>query len=254
MNLHPNSSLLEQLPSHDRPLAEILLAVADTKLVLGNWHTICLYNGKSLPDYAALLAMSAAAFGHARALYEYLAGLGFDYEWLERGRDASEIHSQAVLDAPPRDWQDFVVSVYLADTATWLQTTRFLNHADRSLAALARRIGEETWFHLKYASGWATEFARDIDSARRAHEALVQRHVDAVAWFPVTDGDAQSSARRQTFNESAIKLLETLGQGVTLSDEVREAIHVPNAPLLRRTKLPVGLYERVRFKDAEALP
>jgi len=245
---------LDPVETQKRPLAEALIAIADTKLVLGNWHVVCLNNGKSLPDYAALLAMAASAFGHARALYDHLATFGLEYAELERGRGAAAIHSLGVLDAAPGDWQDFVVTAYLADQASWLQAARYLSHPERTLAGLARRIGEETYFHLKYATGWAAEFAREPASAQRARDALLRRYRQALAWFPVNDGDAQAAGRRQAFAEAAQKLLDILGQGGELPSAADTTIHAGDTPLRRRAPLPERLYERVRFKDADAAP
>lgn len=237
-----------------RPIATSLLAIADTKLVLGNWHVLCLHNAKSLPDHAALLAMASASFGHARALYEYLGGHGLEYPLLERGRGADAIHAQALLDAPPRNWQDFVISAYLADQATWLQASRYLAHPDRLLAGLARRIGEETYFHLKYAEGWAREFARDPAIAVRARDFLLQRYPHALAWFPEDAGDPSTGDCRQAFVAAAQSMLAHLGAGGELPTTADQGIHAPAAPLLRQRPLPDGLYEQVRFKDPEAVP
>jgi len=244
--------ILDTVDASRRPLAASLVALADTKLVLGNWHTTCVLNAKSLPDYSALLAMGGAAFGHARALYDYLTAFGLEYALLERGRDAGAIHSQAVLDAPPEDWQDFVVTVYLADQICWLQAERYLSHPDRTLSGLARRIGEETYFHLKYATGWAAEFARDEASARRARDALLRRYPAALAWFPGDDGHAP--AQRQACAKAAQDLLDILGQGGELGERADTQVHAADAPWRRRRPLPGRLYELVRFKDLEAVP
>lgn len=245
---------LKPVDAQKTPVAETLIAIADTKLVLGNWHITCVQNGKSLPDFAALLAMSASAFGHARALYDHLATFGLEFAYLERGRGADAIHALAALDAAPRDWQDFVAAIYLADQATWLQAARYLAHADRTLAGLARRIGEETYFHLKYATGWAQEFARDPATAVRARDALLRRYRQALAWFPALPGDAEAAARREAFAKAAQEFLDIVEQGGELPTAADTSIHGSEAPLRRRQPLPAGLYERVRFKDPDAAP
>ena len=131
-----------------------LLALADTKLVLGNWYAECVMNGRSLPDFAAILGMCTSNYGHTRAIYQYLAAHGHDYEHLERGRGPKEIHSANLLDKAPTGWEDFIVSTWLAELSTWMLASGFLNHEDRAVAGIAKKIGEETYFHLKYAQGW----------------------------------------------------------------------------------------------------
>lgn len=252
--MSPTLDFLKPVAEQNRPLAESLLAIADTKLVLGNWHILCLHNAKSLPDYAALLAMAAASFGHARALYDHLGGFGLDYAMLERGRDAGAIHSQAMLDAPPSDWQDFVVTAHLADQATWLHMARYLAHPNRVLAGLARRVGEETYFHQKWVHGWAEQFALDATAARRARDALLRRYPHGLAWFPASAEGSQAHEQKQLFSSAAQEVLTRLGEGGALPREAVATIHAQTAPLRRQTTLPAKLYERIRFKDPEAAP
>ena len=78
-----------------------LFAVADSKLVLGNWYAECVMNGRSLPDFAALLGMCTANYGHTRAIYQYLAAHGHDYAHIERGRDASEFDFRCFINKYP---------------------------------------------------------------------------------------------------------------------------------------------------------
>lgn len=235
--------------------AEVLLAIADTKLVLGNWYIACLFNGKSLPDYAALLSMTGASFGHARALYNYLSALGPSYTWLERGRGADAIHSLGMLDKAPSHWQDFVATLYLAEQATWLRASYFLDHDDRTLSALARRIGEESYFHLKYATGWAQELANTPDIAARTRDALLARYAHALAWFPAGPGkDIGGRDDALALEKAAREFLDLLGLGDEPLPLADHHVHPADGPLTRQQPLPAGLYERVRFKDSDAAP
>jgi 1,2-phenylacetyl-CoA epoxidase catalytic subunit len=138
----------------DRPRADDLLCVADTKLVMGNWLAETVMNGRSLPDFAAMLGMCTTSYGQARALYQFLSDGQEAYDALERGRGPGEIRSMNLLDAPPRNWPDLVLTIWLAERATWTLMSGLLPHADRRVAALARKVGEEAYFHLKYAAGW----------------------------------------------------------------------------------------------------
>lgn len=96
-----------------------LLAIADTKLVLGNWYAECVMNGRSLPDFAGMLGMCTANYGHTRAIYQHLAKHGHDYVRLERGRGAEAIHAMNLLDEAPGGWEDFITTTWLAELATW---------------------------------------------------------------------------------------------------------------------------------------
>lgn len=252
------------VPSHnavselDRLLIDDLLAIADTKLVLGNWYTVIVHNGKSIPDYAALLAIGGASFGHARALYQYLGNYGLGYSFLERERSASEIRSMHLLDAPPKSWPDFIASTFLAEQATWLLASGFLSHPDRALAGIARRIGEESYFHLKYATGWARVFA--AGDAQLFVDALVWRYQDAAGWFGVPEDDVlhqqdirQSSFQdlRNAFEAEALNLLHLASPAHSLPASSIVA-RKESRPGLRQAPLPAKLFEIVRFRDLEA--
>lgn len=235
--------------------AEVLLAIADTKVVLGNWHIACLFNGKSLSDYAALLAMTGASFGHARGLYNYLSALGPSYTWLERGRGPEAIRSLGLLDEAPSHWQDFVVTLYLAEQATWICTSRFLNHTDHTLSTIARRIGEESYFHLKYATGWAYELAKDPQTATKAGDALLARYPRALAWFAAgSEREVGAGDDALALEKAAREFLDLLGVGRELPADADHRIHPTTAPLTRQQPLPASLYERIRFKDPDAAP
>lgn len=243
-----------------RDLETDILAVADTKLVLGNWFGKCVHNGRSLPDFAALLGMCSACYGHTRALYLYLVDFGRDYVELERDRDADGIHSMNLLDAPPRSWEDFIASAFLAEQATWLLISGFIKHPDRGLAGLAEKIGQETYFHLKYAHGWARIFAES--GGPRFAEALSRRYPLALKWFGPEDAedrlhaagmrDVTLSEIRKTFIREVAKVRELAGISLDLSSSVD--FEDDWRPDRRRSgTLPEGLFDLVRFRDAEAV-
>lgn len=240
-------------------LADDLLCIADTKLVLGNWFAECVMNGRSLPDFAAMLGMCTASYGQTRAIYHYLDGLGHSYSYLERGRGPCEIRSANLLDAPPANWQDFLATIWLAEQLTWSAVSGFLRNSDRTVAGIARKIGEEAYFHLKWASGWFRIVADSPAERHNFSEAMTRRYPLAMGWFGPQD------ARDQLFDTGLRDdPLDAIRSGFV--DEVRAAIadlgvdvdRLPAAsfegfrPDARRTgELPAGLFEVIRFKDEE---
>lgn len=166
--------------ARDRLKSDVL-ALADSKLVLANWYTTCVHNGRSLPDFAAILGMATATFGHTRGLYLYLVNFGIPYTDLERRRDATAINSMNLLDTPPESWEDFVASVYLAEQAMWTFASGFLSHPDRALSGLVQKIGQESYFHLKYCEGWRGIFAGTENA--EFGQAVARRLPQAAAWF-----------------------------------------------------------------------
>lgn len=255
-----NASLHAARPELERLLIDDLLAIADSKLVLGNWYAVCTHNGKSLPDYAALLAIGGASFGHARALYQYLGNFGLGYDFLERSRGAGDIRSMHLLDTPPKSWPDFIAGTFLAEQATWLLASGFLSHPDRALAGIARRIGEESYFHLKYASGWVRVFA--AGDSKTFIDAIISRYPDAVGWFGSSGDDSLHKAGvrqsgfadlRASFAVEVEKLLRIAAPSLVL-EEPPAVSTTEVRPGLRQRPLPEKLFEIVRFRDPEAVP
>lgn len=249
---HPGTKL-------DTDFENDLLAIADTKLVLGNWYAECVMNGRSLPDFAAILGMCTANYGHTRAIYQYLAAHGHDYVVLERGRGPDDIHSMNLLDAPPEGWEDFIVSTWLAELATWMMASGFLHHEDRAVAGIAKKIGEETYFHLKYAQGWFQIIGDGKKQTGLFQKAYERRFPLALKWFGAAGADDPVHAAglrdvplkklREAFVKEAdpSKLLGTpvkQDKKVKLGKDWRDAAR-------RAGPMPAGLYEVVRFKDPE---
>jgi ring-1,2-phenylacetyl-CoA epoxidase subunit PaaC len=251
-------SIADLDPGVAKALETDLLAVADTKLVLGNWFNMCVHNGRSLPDFAALLGQAAAVMGHARSLYLYLVNFGHTYEHLEQGRGPEDIASMNLLDAPPESWEDFIASIYLAEQASWMLISGFLKHPDRALAGLAEKIGQETYFHLKYANGWAALFKESGGEA--FIEALGARYPLALGWFGDTSSDPLHDAGQRTVPLSALKegfvrevakTVDIVGRPLELPEAVEQGSDW--RPESRRNgPLSDRLYEVIRFKDAEA--
>ncbi|MGH3098780.1 MAG: Phenylacetic acid catabolic protein [Streptosporangiales bacterium] len=252
---------LDGIPGPARTaLQDELLCIADSKLVLGNWFAECVMNGRSLPDFAAMLGMCTASYGQTRAIYRYLDALDHSYAHLERGRGADEIRSMNLLDEPPQNWQDFLVSIWLAEQATWSMASGFLRNRDRTIAGIARKIGEEAYFHLKWATGWfrIVEGARpDQDSF---DEAMQRRYPVALRWFGPPDTlDQLDEAGLRDDPLSAIRsgfIAEVRDAAAPVGVDA-DRLPLPRSfggwrPDARRTgDLPAGLFEVIRFKDPE---
>jgi ring-1,2-phenylacetyl-CoA epoxidase subunit PaaC len=238
-----------------------LLCVADTKLVLGNWFAECVMNGRSLPDFAAMLGMCTASYGQARAIYQHLAPGQEAYAELERGRGPAEIRSMQLLDVPPQNWEDLVMAAYLAEQSSWALMSSLLATDDRAVAAIARKIGEEAYFHLKYATGWFKVIASDVEGAERLQDSLARRIVLARDWFGADDpgggvmpreGAMGGRALADGFIRNVERDLAPLGFQVPSEPAGGHAIAGSwDQTRRRRDDLPAGLFEVIRFKNPE---
>jgi ring-1,2-phenylacetyl-CoA epoxidase subunit PaaC len=240
-------------------LQDDLLCIADTKLVLGNWFAECVMNGRSLPDFAAMLGMCTASYGQTRAIYHYLDALDYSYSYLERGRGPGQIRSTNLLDAPPENWQDFLAAIWLAEHLTWSLASGFLGSSDRTVAGIARKIGEEAYFHLRWAAGWFRIFADSPTECRSFAEAMTRRYPLALGWFGPPDAtdvlfdaglrDDPVDGIRSGFVDAVHAATADLGVDV---DRLRAVSFEGWRSHARRVgDLPAGLFEVIRFKDEE---
>jgi 1,2-phenylacetyl-CoA epoxidase catalytic subunit len=241
-------------------LQDDLLCIADTKLVLGNWFAECVTNGKSLPDFAAMLGMCTASYGQTRAIYRYLDTLDHSFRTLERGRGAAQISSANLLDAPPRGWPDFIVTTWLAELATWSLASGFLRHPDRTVAGNARKVGEEAYFHLKYAAGWFRIMESSPTDCEDVRHSMDRRYPLALQWFGRTDADDPLHRAGQRDDPIAdiragfvAEVTRTLSAFPLELDPEPKLFFGPWwRPAARREGvLPSGLFEVVRFKDPD---
>ena len=237
-----------------------LLAIADTKLVLGNWYAECVMNGRSLPDFAAILGMCTANYGHTRAIYQYLAAHGHDYDHLERGRGPEEMCSANLLDEAPSGWEDFIVSTWLTELSTWMMASGFLTHEDRAVAGIAKKIGQETYFHLKYSQGWFQIIGEGKKQTSLFQKAYAHRFPLALHWFGPARGndavhdvgirDVPLKKLRDAFIKEAEGAEKLLGADLTQEKSIKFAKDW-RGDARRFGSMPDGLFEVVRFKDAE---
>jgi 1,2-phenylacetyl-CoA epoxidase catalytic subunit len=238
-------------------LGDELLCVADTKLVMGNWLAETVMNGRALPDFAAMLGMCTTSYGQTRALYQFLAPGQDAYGHLERGRDRHEIHSMNLLDAPPQNWADLVLTIWLAERATWTMMSGFLSHPDRRVAALARKIGEESYFHLKYATGWFAVLADEIGARGSLEEAFAERLPLALDWFGPGDAEdalhlaGERAATPEELRDSFLVDVteEIKACGIVATADVGRPVEEWRPVARRRGPLSESLFEVIRFKD-----
>src|ERR1700754_4745513 len=96
----------------------------------------------------------------------------------------------------------------------------FLRSPDRTVAGIARKVGEEAYFHLKYASGWMRILESSDDDRSRVQEVMSHRWPLALRWFGPSDAtdqlfdagwrDDQISEIRSGFTREAQESIKSL--------------------------------------------
>ena len=204
-----------------------LLCLADSNWVLGHWYINCILNGRELTDFTSMAGIAEEKLGHARALFRFMEE---HYELpeyqLEFARPADRIHGMELLDAPPGNWADFVLTLYLADKALWrfADTLRTGNFAP--VANLITKFGEEAYFHQLCIDGWL----KALNDGERGDlaAALPQRLPLVFRWFRGAEPDplleagirtAPMAHAKERFADDVQKLVELVPEAAGASSE-----------------------------------
>ena len=174
-----------------------LLCIADSNWVLGHWYVNCMLNGRELTDFTSMAGIAEEKLGHARALFRFMEEYyGLPEHQLEFARSAHGIHSMALLDAPPENWADFILTLFLADKALWRFADTLRKGGFAPAANLMTRFGEEAYFHQLCIDGWLK--ALDDGERNDLAAALAVRLPQVLPWFDGTEPDSLIDAGIRT--------------------------------------------------------
>ena len=127
--------------------ADLVQAVADTKLLLSHRFAQWSLAGPSLEDDIGGASAAQEEIGHARQLFRLLEGQGRDGDWLRGDREPAEFANASCLDHVGDDWVAFLAAVGPADRAAWYLLDA-VDHDD--FRGLVEKMGEDEYFHLEY--------------------------------------------------------------------------------------------------------
>ena len=153
-------------------LAELLLSVADDEFVIGFWDSEWTGIAPMLEEDVATSSVAQDEIGHAKALYELLAGLtDADADAIAFGRDADAFRHAALLNHARGDWAFSIARRYLYETADAVRLGALARSSHEPLAQLAAKMRREETYHLLHADAWLRRLA---DGAAEGHDRLAQ--------------------------------------------------------------------------------
>lgn len=162
-------------------IADELLRLADSKLLLGYRHSQWMFSGPSLQACNAVSSISQDEFGHARSLYRtYLDASDDERGELMHERDPTEYRNIPSLDEPSETWTEFVVGSLLVDSAI-NQMISALEYD--SVARMSDKIEQEESFHARYRRAWLKRFTDDEDDREVARATIDETFASVYIWF-----------------------------------------------------------------------
>jgi ring-1,2-phenylacetyl-CoA epoxidase subunit PaaC len=175
------------------PVRDLILALADSKRLLGMRYAQWVVGAPELEAGIACASMAQDEWGHARLLYAMLKEFGEDVDALEHARAPEQYHSMAVLDEEPGDWPGLVALNALADVALTVQFEAMAGCCYPPLRQRVEKLLEEERFHAAHGAAWIRRLAGGGDaSAEAMREAARAVLPQVLSWFGPDSEHAQA--------------------------------------------------------------
>jgi len=197
-----------------RALKRLVVALADTKRILGIRYSDWLLGAPSVETAIAASAMAQDEWGHARLLYAMLKDFGQDPMVVEHERSAQAYASADPLDRPFEDWAAVVAAVVLVDGALTVALDAFARgRFEPARSRIPKMLAEEE-FHFGMGGAW---FRRLAESGGEGRERLSQS-VDAflgrtLAWL-APDDEAHRRLAERGLTDPASELQVTMRERI----------------------------------------
>jgi len=148
-----------------------LLGLADDELVLGwrdsEWTGIA----PMLEEDVAFSSIAQNEIGHARAVYQLLAGPEGDADVLAFDRKLEDYRCAPLVELHLLDWAHSIARRWLYEVADEIRITALKADSDSVVAGLAAKIDREEAYHRMHAEMWH-ERLRDEPRFQAAVEEL----------------------------------------------------------------------------------
>jgi len=231
-------------PAAREALHRLLIACADTKLLLGYHYGEWTFGTPELEAAVANCSLSQTELGHVRLLQGILQKhYGDDPDALVDQRPREAFASVGYLDRPQADWPAVVAMCAVVDCALTALLFAFRDSTFRPLRLSVEKMLEEERYHLHHGRGWLRTWAQRDEADRAALTARVEEALASTAlWFGPTgepDDEAlvaagvKSAANPEVFRIACDEVVGLAAEaGVPL--QAPSPTFGPWAPALRR--------------------
>jgi ring-1,2-phenylacetyl-CoA epoxidase subunit PaaC len=181
-------------------LRALILALADSKRVLGLRYSDRMLGAPTLEAGIAASGMAQDEWGHARLTYALLSDFGDDPKALEHERGAAEYASHPALDAGFGSWADFIATILLIDTSLAIQYGALLESRYAPAHNRVQKMLDEERFHFQYAAGWTRRMAATPGVRDELAASLARYLPQALQWL----GDDNGAASKRLVEERLV--------------------------------------------------
>jgi ring-1,2-phenylacetyl-CoA epoxidase subunit PaaC len=192
MSATPPASPATLEPGVRVALADLLLTMADDEFVSGFTDSEWTGIAPILEEDVAMSSISQDELGHARALYELLAGVlddGRDADAIAYDREPEAYRHCRLLDHGRGDWADTIARRFLYELADEARLAS-IGGGHAPLAELVAKLRREERYHRMHAVAWVERLAMaGEDSHARLSAALAALAPDAATPFTALAGE-----------------------------------------------------------------
>ncbi len=201
-----------------RALRRRVLALADTKRLLGIRYSDWLLGAPSIEDGIACSGMAQDEWGHARLLYALFKEWDEDPVAVEQDREPGRYANAPALDDPLDDWPDVVAVMYAVDGALSVALEAMgEGRFEVATSRIPKMLGEER-YHRDLASAWLRRLSGGAEEgASRLRRAVERVLPTTLAWLAPEDG-AHEALVAAGFDAPSVDLearwVERIGEGL----------------------------------------
>lgn len=166
-------------------LRHLLMACADTKLLLGYHYGEWTFGTPALEAAIANCSLAQTELGHVRLLHAVLRNqYEDDTDALVEKRAAAEFANVSYLDRPISDWPGFVGANYVVDLAVTRVLHALCDSAFKPVRTCVEKMLDEERYHIHHGQGWFRTLATRDAATRTAVQAAVNTALATVVeWF-----------------------------------------------------------------------
>ena len=170
----------EQLPAEARTaLRHLILALADSKRVLGLRYSDRMLGAPTLEAGIAASSMAQDEWGHGRLTYALLSDFGDDPKGdLEHARPATEYRSADVLDRAFESWSAMIAAGLVLDTAFTAQYGALVDSRYTPVHNRVQKMLDEEKIHFQYFAAWSRRMSA-IEEVRSGLAEAVRHYLPA---------------------------------------------------------------------------
>jgi ring-1,2-phenylacetyl-CoA epoxidase subunit PaaC len=184
------------IPEHlKQPLADLLLALADDKLILGHRNSDWTGLGPILEEDIAFSHMAQDEMAHAQAIYQFIGKMiGKSADELAFGRAPHEYRCAHIVEVPDEfDWATALSRKFFCDHFDLVRLTALSKSTHKPLADLSRRIAAEEQLHVEHVDRWIQRLGSGgtVESRTRVQTALDALAPLAPGLFQEVGGQSQ---------------------------------------------------------------